>query len=87
MLEREVSIEYSRIDDEFIMVRIIINGKDVTATFALYEFVNEMEFLGIEAKFKKVNSQIGFIFRNDVNKTVLENEIKRFSRQFDIRSE
>ncbi|GKX28602.1 hypothetical protein SH1V18_10820 [Vallitalea longa] len=84
MSNRIVNIEYSKIENDKVLVLIYVDGKNVSSTFALYEFVNEMEFLGIKSKFQKVNSRVGFIFEDDIDKTVLENEIKRFAKQFDI---
>ena len=84
MPKKSLSFEYSTIENGKVIVSVFLDGKNVSIYLGLFEFVNEMEILGITTKFQKVNSKVGFIFDEDIDKAMLENEIKRFASQYDI---
>lgn len=78
MINTKINIIYEDFDKDNIILFFEKKGINMSLTFGLYEFENEMEYWDMPTKLKKHNGRMGFVFDKNINRTDLEMEIDRF---------
>ena len=84
MNNNKINIIFEDFDKNHVIVFLEKNGKDMSFIFAIYEFLNEMEYWDLPTKLESHNGKLGFVFAKNIDRTILELEIKCFIKQYDL---
>lgn len=84
MGKKSIVIVYESVGKDEIIVNILVENKNENFSFGLCEFENEMEYLGYKTKLVDMEGKSGFLFDKNINKEMLEREIKRFASHYSI---
>lgn len=77
----EITIE--EYDKSHIIAFVEKNGKSMLLIFGLHDFVENMDFWGMNVTYGNKNGRDGLVFEN-VNKEVAKLEIKLFINQYNL---
>lgn len=70
-------------EDEKVMY--IKRGEDnIWGIVSIMQFEDELEFYGIDIKRQKVNNEIGYVFKKNIDESLVYEETKRFLDEHNI---
>lgn len=83
-MKDKVDIIFKEYDNENFFVLLKRNSINLFMDFGLCSFENEMEYLDMPTKLTDLMGETGFLFSNEIDKSVLKDEIERFIIHNDI---
>ena len=78
----EISIE--KYNKENNLIFIAKEGKNIWGIMSMMQFEDEMEYFGIDIKFKELNGRKGYVFSKDIDKELVCLETKRFIEEHNL---
>ena len=72
----EISIEKYNKENNIIFIEK--EGKNIWGIMSMMQFEDEMEYFGIDIKFKELNGRKGYVFSKDIDKELVCLKTKRF---------